>query len=299
MGWTLRKIILDFEKTLHAKRIANSWDNQAKPFLQWVWWKRSVIPQYEQYIPKKYNKYYEPFLWWWAMFFYLHPENAILWDNNLELIKTYEWVRDNVHEVIELLKLLKEIHSKELYMKIRNLDRELNIFDDLENYEISARMIYLNQTWFNWVYRVNKLGQYNVPIWSSLNRLICDEENLLKVSKVLKSAKVECNDFMEIIKTAKNWDFVYLDPPYHPVSKYSDFTRYTKEKFYEKDQIRLKEIIDELTEKWVMVMLSNSYCEFIDELYSKYRKIDISANRLLNSKKEKRNQVPELLILNY
>src|SRR3989344_596300 len=286
--------------TNYALREPRSVENdKAKPFLQWVGGKREMIPQYEKFLPKTFNKYFEPFLGGGAMFFHLEPTSAILGDSNLELIRAYEGVRDNPEQVIGLLKKLKAKHSKELYMKIRSIDRGLDILSKLTNIEVAARMIYLNQTCFNGVYRVNKAGQFNVPIGSSLNRLICDEDTIRSSSEVLKKATIKCLDFENLVTTAKKGDFAYIDPPYHPVSVYSDFTRYTKEKFYQENQIRLKSTIDELSKKGIKVMLSNSDCHFISNLYSDYNRHKVYSGRSLNCKKDKRGKVIELLITNY
>ena len=296
----LLKIVKTMPLTINAHRVANSEPNEkAKPFIQWVGGKREMIPQYEKYLPKKYNNYFEPFFGGGAMFFYLQPNNATISDNNEELIRTYEGVRDNPEEVIKILKELKARHSKDLYGKIRNLDREHNLFQKFNNAEVSARMIYLNQTCFNGLYRVNQKGQFNVPIGSSLNRLICDEHTIRSASKILKNVDLKIADFESSVKNAKKGDFIYLDPPYYPVSVYSDFTRYTKEKFYKEDQIRLKEQIDRLTKIGCQVMISNSDCEFIRELYKDFNLYKVYSTRNLNCKKDARGKVSELLITNY
>ncbi len=293
------KILNDSPITRNVKRLANSYAKEAKPFLQWVGGKREIINQCKKIVPKKFKTYYEPFIGGGAMFFYLQPNKAILGDNNLELIKAYNGIKNRPQKIIRLLKELKMKHSKNLYMKIRNLDRIINIFKELNDAEIAARMIYLNQTGFNGLYRVNKKSQFNVPIGSSLNRLICDKNTIQKASKVLKNAIIKHGDFEKILQEAKRNDFAYLDPPYFPVSKYSDFTRYTKEKFYIEDQKRLKKTIDKLTKRGVKIMLSNSNCKFIKNLYSNYKIHEVSSNRSLNCKKDKRGKVLELLITNY
>lgn len=295
----LIKEVYNFPYTNNAKRISDLNKKGTKPFLQWVGGKRNMIEQYNEYIPNKFNTYIEPFLGGGAMFFYLKPQNAIINDSNPELIKAYEGVRDNAEEVIDILRELKKRHSKDLYVRVRELDREISIFDSFSNYEIASRMIYLNQTGFNGVYRINKQGQFNVPIGSSLNRLICDAETLKLASHALKEIEVLCEDFQNILKKANKGDFVYLDPPYQPVSKYSDFTRYTKEKFFEEDQIRLKEEVDQLTKKGVKIMLSNSDSSLIRKIYRKYKIIEVQSGRSLNCKANKRGKVKELLILNY
>lgn len=293
------KEVYSFPYTKNAKRVSNTSEKGVKPFLQWVGGKRSMIDQYKNHFPLKFNTYIEPFLGGGAMFFYLKPRKAILNDSNLELIKSYEGVRDNPDDTINILRELKKRHSKDLYMRVRELDRYINIFDELESHEIASRMIYLNQTGFNGVYRVNKSGQFNVPIGSSLNRLICDPETIKLDSSILKQAEIFCDDFEKILRKAKKNDFIYLDPPYQPISKYSDFTRYTKEKFFENDQVRLKEEIDRLSKVGAKVMLSNSDSNFIRDLYRNYKIIEVESGRSLNCKSDRRGKVKELLIINY
>lgn len=250
-------------------------------------------------MPKQYNIYYEPFLGGGALYFHFKPRKTVIGDNNVELIKAYEGVRNNPMKVIKLLKILKAKHSKELFYRIRIIDRELDIFKELLNEEIAARLIYLNQTCFNGIYRVNKKGQFNVPIGSSLNRLICDEKTILLASNILKNAKIYVSDFEELTRGAKNDDFVYFDPPYYPIAKYSDFTRYTKEKFYKEDQIRLSKVVEKLSLRGVKVMISNSDSDYIKDLYSKYEIGIVNSSRSLNVKKDKRGKINEILITNY
>ncbi len=296
----LQRVVAAFPLTKNAKRESSTHENSGpKPFLQWVGGKRSLLPHYEEFFPKKFNRYIEPFLGGGAVFFHLSARRALLNDSNPELISTYEGVRDTPEEVIRLLQLLKERHSPELYQAMRNLDRDAKVFSKLQTYEVAARMIYLNQTCFNGVYRINRHGQFNVPIGSSLNRLICDEHTIRSVSKNLKNTQITCADFSDALQKARKGDFVYIDPPYFPVSKYSDFTRYTKEKFYKQDQERLKEAVDMLDKRGCKVMLSNSDCDFIRVLYRSYTVHKVYSARTLNADKAKRGKIPELVIRNY
>lgn len=296
----LRSTILNFPLTKNSVRKAStSQISEPKPFLQWVGGKRGMIAQYSDFFPKKFGRYIEPFLGGGAIFFYLQERRALLNDSNPELIATYEAVRDNPGEVIEMLSLLKARHSLELYTTIRNLDRDQKKFSKFRKTEVATRMIYLNQTCFNGVYRVNKHGQFNVPIGSSLNRVICDEQTLLKASEMLKEAEIACVDFNQILLQAKKGDFIYLDPPYFPISEYSDFTRYTKEKFHKEDQLRLKESFDYLHKKGCKVMQSNSNSDFIKQLYNQYKIHTVHSGRTLNVDKTKRGKVSELVITNY
>ncbi len=296
----LANIITGFPYTKNVRRISKSSSTSpAKPFLQWVGGKREMIEQYKHLIPNKFKTYHEPFLGGGAMFYYLCPQKAILNDNNKELITTYRGVKNFPEETIKYLNELKKHHSKALFEKIRNLDREMNIFNELNDAEIAARMIYLNQTCFNGLYRVNQKEQFNVPIGSSLNRLISDPNTIKKASATLQNVELSTSDFAEIVKSAEKDDFVYFDPPYYPISKNSDFTRYTKEKFYTEDQERLKNTIDNLTKQSIKVMLSNSDCHYINELYCNYNIHKVNSSRNLNCKKDKRGKVSELVITNY
>lgn len=296
----IRHILESFPETDNVKRLPQTKPTDSpKPFLQWVGGKREVIKQYQKFIPKQYKKYWEPFLGGGALYFHLDPSVSVINDNNPELIRTYEAIRDEPEKVIDLLQQFRRKHSKDLYMAIRSVDRKLNILDDLKSYEIAARLIYLNQTCFNGIYRVNKSGQFNVPIGSSLNRAICDPEAIRKASTLLKDALIKCLDFEELLGGVSRGDFVYLDPPYYPVSEYSDFTRYTKEQFYKQDQVRLRDMFKLLDKKGCYVMLSNSNAEFIKELYADYNVHLVDAGRTLNSKKDRRGKIKELLVTNY
>lgn len=296
----LKKEMAKFPKTANVTRVASITDDSLpKPFLQWVGGKREMIPQYRSFFPKKFNRYFEPFLGGGAMFFELLPKKSFLNDNNRELFEAYKGVRDFPEMVISILENLKEKHSQELYMHIRELDRKYDLFSDFRNYEIAARAIYLNQTCFNGVYRVNQKGQFNVPIGSSLNRLISDPSTILKASKILKKATLECVDFEEAVKNVRKGDLVFLDPPYYPISKHSDFTRYTKEKFYQEDQERLRDSVVKLSRKGAYIMLANSDCDFIRNLYRDFKIHTVQSSRSLNCKSDKRGKVSELLITNY
>lgn len=296
----LQMILSDFPNTDNVKRLPTTHkDSPPKPFLQWVGGKREMIPQYEKYLPAHYKRYFEPFFGGGALYFRLMPKEAFLNDNNPELVTTYNAVKENPEGVIDILSVLRRKHSKELYMRIRSLDREYDLLGEFTSEEIAARMIYLNQTCFNGIYRVNKSGQFNVPIGSSLNRAICDPFALLNASHLLKNTAVTCEDFETAIKGVGKDDFVYLDPPYYPISKYSDFTRYTKEKFFKEDQIRLRNAFAELSSKGAYVMLSNSNADFIREIYKEFTIHEVDSGRLLNSHASKRSKITELVITSY
>lgn len=265
----------------------------AKPFVKWVGGKRGVINEILPRIPKKINDYYEPFVGGGALFFEIYNmvNFSHLSDMNIDLIVSYNVIKENVDELIKELKIHERNHDEEYYYKIRS-QQELS--DPLEN---SARFIYLMKTCYNGLYRVNKSNEFNTPVGNYKNPTICDEANLKSVAKVLKCADIKYQDFTKI--KPKKGDFVYFDPPYHPTSQDS-FVKYVSSGFTEQDQLRLRDFALELTKKGVNVMLSNSDADFINDIYKKGFKIaKITAPRLVNCKSDKRQSVYETLITNY
>lgn len=239
-----------------------------RPFVKWVGGKRQLLRQFRElglYPPEDFNPmtntYYEPFVGGGAVFFDLLPKNAELSDLNKELVTTYNVIKENVDELIESLQ--KHIYDKEYYLRVRAKKLE-----DLSDVEIASRFIFLNRTGFNGLYRVNKSGQFNVPFGRYNNPVICDEDNLRRVSDVLQDVTITHRDYKDILKTAKSGDFIYLDPPYYPINATSSFTSYTAEGFLEKEQTELRNTFVMLHEKGCFVMLSNSDTPFINELYS-------------------------------
>ena len=210
-----------------------------KPFLKWAGGKTQLIPELSKYIPSGFNKYIEPFIGGGAFFFYLNPGKAIISDSNEELINTYKAVRDNVEYIIEILDIYK--NEEPFFYEIRALN--LNKLSEIER---AARLIYLNKTCFNGLYRVNKKGQFNVP-YGKRNGEFLNKETLRNSSEFLQNAKILHSDYLASLnKNAIKGDFIFLDPPYYPVGKYSDFKRYTKEFFYHDDHVTLKEEFDRL-----------------------------------------------------
>ena len=265
----------------------------AKPFVKWVGGKRSIINEILPRIPTKINDYYEPFVGGGALFFEIHNmvNFSHLSDMNIDLVVSYNMIKENVDGLIEKLKIHATNHNEEYYYHIRS-QQELS--DPLEN---SARFIYLMKTCYNGLYRVNKSNEFNTPVGNYKNPTICDEENLRNVAEVLKKADIKYQDFIKI--NPKKGDFVYFDPPYHPTSQDS-FVKYVSSGFTERDQIRLRDFALELTKKGVNVMLSNSDADFINNIYKKGFKIaKISAPRIVNCKADKRQSVYETLITNY
>jgi len=264
-----------------------------RPFLKWAGGKNKLIQQYIPYFPKKFKTYYEPFLGGGAIFFYLNPQLAVLTDINAELVNTYRCVKNNVEELILLLKEHQLKHSKEYYYGVR----QGNGITPLEK---AARLIYLNKTCFNGLYRENSKGEFNVPIGKYKNPKICNAALLRSVSAALQPTQIDVRPFEDILKYASSSDdFVYFDPPYYPLSPTSNFTAYSRYSFSQDDQIRLKEVFAELAGRDVKVMLSNSDSQFIRELYREFNIHSISASRLINSNAMKRGKITEVLITSY
>jgi DNA adenine methylase len=265
---------------------------RAKPFLKWAGGKTQLLKTFVEFFPASYNRYFEPFVGSGAVFFHLRPEVAHLSDCSVELINCYSVVRDEVAALIKLLK--KHKYEEEYFYNMRAMNPE-----NLTPAERAARFIFLNKTCFNGLYRVNSRGQFNVPFGRYKNPLICDQENLLAVSRALKKVSLRCNGFEKTISQAKKGDFLYLDPPYQPLSATANFTSYTKDSFSLTDQKRLAESVRQLSKRGCTFMLSNSDCQEIRELYAGFHIETIQATRAINCKSERRGTVTELLILNY
>lgn len=272
-----------------------------KPVLKWAGGKRQLLENLKSALPQEgYNRYIEPFIGGGALLFELQPTKAIINDYNEELTNLYTIIRDNVDELIDILGEYRDKHSKEFYYKIRELDREKE-FANISAIEKAARTIYLNRTCYNGLFRVSRQGFFNTPIGRYKNPQILDEENLRAVQQYLKKNKVKINtgDFEKTALLAKQGDFVYLDPPYYPLSKTSSFTDYTSAGFGEAEQIRLKEVCDKLDRRGALFLQSNSDCDYIRELYKGYHFKTVEVRRAINSNKDNRSNITEVLISNY
>jgi len=268
-----------------------------KPIVKWVGGKRQLITELKNLMPKKYNKYIEPFIGGGALFFELKPQNAIINDYNKDLINLYVVVRDNPEKLIDNIR--KHKNKSDYYYETRALDRDVKVFNKLTPIEKASRFIYLNKTGFNGLYRVNSKGQYNVPFGRYKNPNYCDPDNINACSALLKNTEITSGDF-EIIKERVNkGDLVYFDPPYVPLNKTSNFTGYTDKGFDEGMQFRLKELCDYITDIGAYFMLSNSYTDYILELYQEYNIHTVEARRSANSKGTGRGKVKEVIVTNY
>jgi DNA adenine methylase len=248
-------------------------DLPCRPILKWAGGKSQLLDELLPKIPKKYGSFIEPFFGGGAMFFALRPQNAIIADSNPELINLYRTVASDVDGVIACLK--KHKNDEDWFYKVRALDTA-----QLTSAQAAARTIYLNKTCFNGLYRVNKSGQFNAPFGRYKNPRILDEENLRAASALLRRAKIVQGDYKKVLKEhAKKGDFVFLDPPYLPVSAYADFKRYTKEQFYEEDHRELAAETQRLQELGCHIILTNSNHPLVTELYGKSSMDVISTKR--------------------
>lgn len=269
------------------------------PVLKWAGGKRQLLPDILKYIPKKYSTYYEPFLGGGAVLFSLQPRKAVVNDINEELINVYLVIKNNVEELIEDLK--KHKNEAKYFYELRELDRDKEKYNQLSNIEKASRIIYLNKTCYNGLFRVNQQGEFNSPFGRYKNPNIVNEEVLRAVSSYFNNAQItfKCGDFEEAVKGIRRGSFVYFDPPYDPVSDSANFTGYSRNGFNREEQIRLKKLCDKLNSKGVKFLLSNSATDFILDLYRDYNITIIQANRAINSKGDKRGKVSEVLVRNY
>ncbi|HKN06029.1 MAG TPA: DNA adenine methylase [Thermoplasmata archaeon] len=265
------------------------------PFLKWAGGKAQLLPQMERCFPSSYRTYFEPFLGGGAVFFYLRPGRAVLSDSNPDLINAFTVVRDNPRGLMEALdQHATRRTEKDYFYEVRALSDSA-----LSPVERAGRTIFLNKTCFNGLYRVNSEGRFNVPWGGYKNPTLYDRENLLAASALLRGKKILLSDYRKVCPRANLGDFVYLDPPYHPLSETSKFTSYTKEDFGNRDQRQLAETCRRLDKRGVLFMLSNSSTPLIRSLYDGFRIEVLKAKRAINSKGTGRGAIDELLIMNF
>ena len=272
-----------------------------KPFVKWAGGKRQLVPTIlANHLPKNYNlqTYYEPFIGGGALLFSLQPKKAVINDSNAELINCYKIIKNSLDELIEDLKNHK--NDEYYYYDIRDWDREKS-FQSKTEVQRASRIIFLNKTCYNGLFRVNSQGQFNVPFGKYKNPNILDIAVLKAVNKYLNENQVRIlnSDFQEAVKDAKRGDFIYLDPPYDPVSETASFTGYDVNGFNKQEQRRLKEVFDDLNSRGCHILLSNACTEFIEDLYKDYLHTKISAIRAINCNGKKRGKVDEILVKNY
>jgi len=265
--------------------------------MKWVGGKTQLLEQLISRIPEDIGTYYEPFIGGGALFFALKPEKAVLGDYNSELIGTYQAVRDRLPELVEILE--GHYYEKNYFYSVRSMDPST-----LSPTQAAARTIYLNRTGFNGLYRVNSKGQFNVPFGRYSNPLICDHRNLEACSSLLHRADLRQGSYEHVLASAQSGDFTYLDPPYVPLSKTSNFTGYIPGGFGADDQEKLAQLLVDLDRRGVRFMLSNAGSDASRALYKdlpiKNLRIEtVQARRSVNSRTSGRGKVDEILVLNY
>jgi DNA adenine methylase len=287
------------EKVISRRRSEN---RILRPFLKWAGGKRQLLSMLRRYIPKNFSSttYFEPFVGAGAFLFDLQPKKAFINDANKELINCYLTIKEQPNELLELTREYQKNISKLRYYELRELDRKPD-FNNLSNVQRAARIIYLNKTCFNGLFRVNNQGQFNVPYGDNKNPILADEVVIRAVSNYLNDNKIEITnqDFEQAVAKAKKGNFIYFDPPYDPVSDSSSFTGYDLSGFGKNEQHRLKNVCNELVERGCKVLLSNSATDFIKDLYKDqkyYSIIEVEATRNINSVGTSRGKINEVLI---
>lgn len=269
------------------------------PVVKWVGGKRQLLSEITPLLPKHFSTYCEPFLGGGAVLFSVQPSKAIVNDLNTDLITVYEVIRDDADALIESLK--KHENTAEYFYAIRDMDRDKANYQTLSKIEKASRLIYLNKTCFNGLFRVNSSGEFNSPFGHYKNPNIVNEPVLKAVSRFFNTSHISFynEDFAITLGRLRKGSFVYLDPPYDPISDTANFTGYNKGGFDRKEQIRLKQCCDALSARGIKFLLSNSATDFIKELYQDYHITIVKAKRAINADARKRGAIEEVLIRNY
>ncbi len=277
---------------------------EAKPFLKWAGGKSQLLAQLAPLFPRQFNGYHEPFVGSAAVFFCLYNlkqrgevkgsmKRASLTDSNEDLINCYRAVRDGVGGVIEWLVEHKRSHSPKYYYAVRSQNPR-----NMGDVERAARLIYLNKTCYNGLYRVNRKGQFNVPMGRYTNPSIFVPDELRAASRALQEVEIEVADFRNVLKRARRGDFVYFDPPYYPLSKTAHFAEFTSDPFGDFDHKSLALLFTALDEKGCTLMLTNSWTDFTCDLYKCFSRLEVKGRRLINSATNNRGQISQMVVLN-
>ncbi|MGN0908505.1 MAG: DNA adenine methylase [Succinivibrio sp.] len=273
--------------------------NAPKPFVKWVGGKRRSLPVLLSYLPERIDTYVEPFVGGGAMLFAVKFKRAVINDCNEELICAYKAIRDNLEELKALLKTFR--YEKEMFMEIRGWDREEGFRSKHSEVERAARLIYLLKTCFNGLYRVNSKNYFNTPFGRLVNPTICDEPTLEACHRFLNEKEVEirCGDYRDLLGQIPESSFVYLDPPYAPLTPTSSFTSYQMGVWNDKDQEDLRNFCRALDDRGIRFMESNSTAPLCFDLYKEFKISTLDAKRFINSVGTKRGAIKELVITNF
>lgn len=272
-----------------AIRLAETQLPKPRPFLKWAGGKSKLVDSIMARFPHNFGRYFEPFLGGGAVFFALEPERAVLADVNAELVTAYTALRDELPRVMTALR--RHRAERDHFYEVRAQDAS-----GMSTVARAARMIFLNRTCYNGLYRVNRSGAFNVPFGKYDNPTICDEENLRSVSHALQDATIENTDVFSTVAKARAGDLVYFDPPYDPVSKTASFVSYNERGFTSADQEKLAHTFRGLAERGVHAVLSNSDTPFIRSLYKGFRIETVHVRRAINSRADRRGPVAEVLV---
>lgn len=293
-----------------------------RPFVKWAGGKGSLISQLNNFYPYELKngiikRYVEPFVGGGAVLIDIlqkyEIQESYAFDINIDLINSYNVIKNNVEELIFDLKQMEteylQLEQEERKNYFYNIRKEYNNYElekNEQNVQRAAQFIYLNRTCFNGLYRVNKNGNFNVPIGSYKNPTICDEENLRQLSQLIKNVQFKYGDYSRSIEYVTENTFVYFDPPYRPLNVTSGFTSYTKENFDDDNQKELATFYRELNEQNAKLMLSNSNPKnineedhFFDNIYQGFNIDEIYASRMINSNPNGRGKISEILVTNY
>jgi DNA adenine methylase len=300
----------------------NQGNVKVKPFVKWAGGKGQLLDEirakYPKDLGKSINRYCEPFVGGGAVLFDLLStysfKEVLINDINAELINTYNQIKNQVEELLQRLEYLQDIYwplakteRKKMYLEIRERFNCLKVNSNEQvNLEKAVLFIFLNKTCFNGLFRVNKKGLFNVPMGAYKKPLICDKKNLLAINKLLQGVQIRCGDYKECADFIDKNTFVYIDPPYRPLSITANFTAYTENVFDDHEQIALGKFVDEIHRQGAKVVISNSDPKnmdkddnFFDKIYNKYNIKRITAKRMINCNSERRGEIGELLISNY
>jgi DNA adenine methylase len=265
------------------------------PVVKWAGGKRQLLAELEPFVPKQINTYYEPFCGGAALFFHLAGQaprpfkKAVLCDQNEELIALYQSLRDDVEALIEELR--PYTNDKELFLRVRAIDPKL-----LTTVQRGARLLFLNRTCYNGLWRVNSKNIFNVPFGRYARPKILDAPRLRKAAEALQGVDLRCADFITVTKAAKPGDFVYFDPPYVAASDTADFATYGPLGFSHEDQVRLRDELQRLGNAGVELLLSNADTAESRALYKGMQVKSVTARRSISRVGDQRNSVHELLV---
>lgn len=273
-----------------------------KPFVKWAGGKTQLLDKINEFKPPKFNRYFEPFVGGGAVLFDLMPFKATINDMNYDLICVYKCLKNKAmfKDFIDMLIEHEKNHNEKYYYNIRDLDRKDNFKESSETFR-AARMVYLNKTCYNGLYRVNPSGYFNVPSAKRKKVNTFDRENMYNLHKyfLINDIKILSGDYSEAIKYARKGDFIYFDPPYDSIKNTKSFTSYTANNFNTDDQIKLAKLYKELSDRGIYLMLSNHNTDLIKELYSEFNIKVVKARRYINCNGDKRGDVEEVIITNY